>query len=80
MTNPSKLAEPITGFYCGNDNSTKEEVNKILHDFGWTDTFELGDISMSRCTEMLGAAWVPLCGKLGTVDWGFRLVKDLKKK
>ena len=80
MTNSSKLAEPITGFYCGNDNSAKEEVNKILHDFGWTDTFDLGDISMSRYTEMLGAAWVPLYGKLGTMDWGFRLVKELKKK
>ena len=80
MTNPSSLVEPITGFYCGNDNKAKEIVNQILHDFGWTDTQDLGDISMSRYTEMLGAIWVPLYGQLGTMDWGFRLVKDLKKK
>ena len=80
MTNPTKLAEPITGFYCGNDKSAKEVVNGILHDFGWTDTQDLGDISMSRYTEMLGAIWVPLYGQLGTMDWGIKLVKELKKK
>ena len=80
MTNPASLSEPITGFYCGNDDKAKEEVNKILHDFGWTDTFDLGDISMSRYTEMLGAFWVPVYGKLGNMDWGFKLVRNLKKK
>ena len=29
MTNPSELAEPITGFYCGNDEKAKEVVNNI---------------------------------------------------
>lgn len=80
MTDPTKLAEPITGFYCGNDEKSKDVVRGILHDFGWTDTFDMGDISMSRYTEMLGAIWVPLYGKLGTMDWGFKLIKDLKKK
>jgi len=80
MTKPSDLAEPITGFYCGNDNKSKEVVNEILHDFGWTDTLDIGDISMSRYTEMLGAFWVPLYGKLGNMDWGFKLVRELKKK
>ena len=78
MTNPAKLDEPITGFYCGNDKSAKEVVCQILHDFGWTDTQDLGDISMSRYTEMLGAIWVPLYGQLGTMDWGLKLVKNLK--
>jgi len=80
MVNPGKLAEPITGFYCGNDQAAKDAVREILHDFGWTDTFDLGDISMSRYTEMLGSIWVPLYGKLGTMDWGLKLVKELKKK
>ena len=79
MTNPDILAEPITGFYCGSDDKAKEFVNKILHDFGWTDTYDLGDISMSRYTEMLGAFWVPVYGKQGNMNWGFRLVKDMKK-
>ena len=80
MTNPSKLAEPITGFYCGNDKEAKEVVCKILGDFGWTDTFDMGDISMSRYTEMLGAIWVPIYGNLGNMTWGLRLVKDIKNQ
>ena len=80
MTNPSSLAEPITGFYLGNDEKAKEVVNQILHDFGWTETLDIGNISMSRYTEMLGAFWVPLYGKLGNMNWGFRLVHEPKKK
>ncbi len=80
MTNPESLAEPITGFYCGNDDKAKEAVNQILHDFGWKDTFDIGDITMSKYTEMLGAFWVPVYGKVGNMNWGFKLVRDLKKK
>jgi predicted dinucleotide-binding enzyme len=79
MTNPEKLKEPVTGFYCGNDKQAKAEVKEILQDFGWQDTFDLGNISMSRYTEMLGAFWVPVLGQLGTMQWGFRLVRDEEK-
>ena len=48
---------------------------EILHDFGWTDTFDMGDISMSRYTEMLGAFRVPVFGQLNTMHWGFRFVR-----
>ena len=48
---------------------------EILHDFGWTDTFDMGDISMSRYTEMLGAFWFPVFGQLNTMHWGFRFVR-----
>lgn len=78
MTNPGELTEPATGFYCGNDTEAKKAVQKILEDFGWEDTFDMGDISMSRYTEMLGAFWVPLLGQLGTMHWGFRLIRTLK--
>ena len=31
MTNPGQLNEPITGFYCGNDNEAKKIVkNNII--------------------------------------------------
>jgi|P1105metagenome_2_1110788.scaffolds.fasta_scaffold21650_1 hypothetical protein len=75
MTNPNELSEPVTGFYCGNDTIAKDAIREILHDFGWTDTFDMGDISMSRYTEMLGAFWVPVFGQLNTMHWGFRLVR-----
>ena len=79
MTNPGELTEPVTGFYCGNDEKAKEAVRGILRDFGWTDTFDMGDISMSRYTEMLGAFWVPVFGQMKTMHWGFRLVRTVKE-
>nr|AWI67042.1 dehydrogenase [Piromyces sp.] len=79
MTDPEKkLSEPVTSFYCGNDTEAKEAVKKILNDFGWSDTFDMGDISMSRYTEMLGAFWVPVYGQLGSMQWGFKLVRTPK--
>lgn len=78
MTSQENLKEPVTGFYCGNDSEAKEAVKSILHDFGWKDTFDLGDISMSRYTEMFGAFWVPLYNQLGSMEWGFKLVRNEK--
>lgn len=80
MTNQRELPEPATGFYCGNDAEAKKAVKNILEDFGWKDTFDMGDISMSRYTEMLGAFWVPVFGQLGTMQWGFKLVRTVKEE
>lgn len=75
MTHPDEFPEPITGFYCGNDKEAKAEVAKLLADFGWCDTMDLGDISMSRYTEMLGAFWPAALNGTGHMRWGFRLVR-----
>ena len=76
MTNPQELNSPITGFYCGNDAEAKKAVDQLLRDFGWQDTLDLGDISRSRYTEMLGAFWPAALGATGTMHWGFKLVRD----
>lgn len=75
MTAPQQLPEPVTGFYCGNDTEAKAVVADLLKDFGWQDTMDLGDISMSRYTEMLGAFWPAVYGRLGHMNWGFKLVR-----
>ena len=75
MTCPDRLPEPITGFYCGNDADAKTEVAALLKDFGWRDTLDLGDIKMSRYTEMLGAFWPAALNATGNMDWGFKLVR-----
>lgn len=75
MTAPQQLQETITGFYCGNDAEAKTIVAGLLKDFGWQDTMDLGDISMSRYTEMLGAFWPAVYGRLGHMNWGFKLVR-----
>lgn len=75
MTHPNELPEPVTGFYCGNDAEAKTFVCQLLKDFGWQDTMDLGDISMSRYTEMLGAFWPACYNSLGHMKWGFKLVR-----
>ncbi len=42
MTHPGLLPEAPTGFYCGNDKGAKAELAKLLADFGWKDTLDLG--------------------------------------
>lgn len=75
MTAPQQLPELVTGFYCGNDTEAKATVADLLKDFGWQDTIDLGDISMSRYTEMLGAFWPAVYGQFGHMNWGFKLVR-----
>lgn len=75
MTAPRQLPATVTGFYCGNDTDAKTCVAGLLKDFGWQDTMDLGDISMSRYTEMLGAFWPAVYGQLGHMNWGFKLVR-----
>lgn len=75
MTAPQQLPDTVTGFYCGNDAEAKRMVSDLLKDFGWQDTMDLGDISMSRYTEMLGAFWPAVYGRLGHMNWGFKLVR-----
>lgn len=75
MTNPQHLSDDATGFYCGNDAQAKSEVAKLLADFGWVDTMDLGNISMARYTEMLGAFWPAVYGRLKNMDWGFKLIR-----
>lgn len=75
MTAPQQLPEAVTGFYCGNDAEAKTAVAELLKDFGWQDTMDLGDISMSRYTEMLGAFWPAVYGQLKHMNWGFKLVR-----
>ena len=75
MTHSGELPEPITGFYCGNDKEAKAEVAKLLADFGWRDTMDLGDISMPRYTEMLGAFWPAGLNATGNMEWGFKLIR-----
>ena len=53
----------------------KAAADALLRDFGWQDTMDLGDISMARYTEMLGAFWPAVYGALGHMEWAFKLIR-----
>jgi 8-hydroxy-5-deazaflavin:NADPH oxidoreductase len=49
-------------------------VTKLLKSLGWTDIFDLGDITSARGTEMMLPIWLRAFGKLGNVPYNFKIV------
>lgn len=75
MVHPAMLAEPPTMFLSGNDPAAKERVAQLLRSFGWVSLLDLGDIPTARGTEMLLPLWLSASRSLGTLRFGFRLVR-----
>jgi 8-hydroxy-5-deazaflavin:NADPH oxidoreductase len=75
MVNPQQLADGNhTVFVSGNDADAKAKVTELLQSFGWTDIFDLGDITSARGTEMMMPLWLRAFGKLGNVPYNFKIV------
>jgi 8-hydroxy-5-deazaflavin:NADPH oxidoreductase len=75
MVNPKQLSDGNhTVFVSGNDTDAKAKVTELLKSFGWTDIFDLGDITSARGTEMMMPIWLRAFGKLGNVPYNFKIV------
>jgi 8-hydroxy-5-deazaflavin:NADPH oxidoreductase len=75
MVDPKQLADGNhTVFVSGNDADAKAKVTELLQSFGWTDIFDLGDITSARGTEMMMPIWLRAFGKLGNVPYNFKIV------
>jgi 8-hydroxy-5-deazaflavin:NADPH oxidoreductase len=75
MINPQQLADGNhTVFVSGNDADAKAKVTELLQSFGWTDIFDLGDLTSARGTEMMMPLWLRAFGKLGNVPYNFKIV------
>lgn len=75
MVDPKQLADGNhTVFVSGNDVDAKAKVTELLQSFGWTDIFDLGDITSARGTEMMMPLWLRAFGKLGNVPYNFKIV------
>jgi hypothetical protein len=51
-----------------------QKVTELLQSFGWTDIFDLGDITSASGTEMMMPIWLRAFGKLGNVPYDFKIV------
>jgi predicted dinucleotide-binding enzyme len=72
---PSKLANGDHNIFIGGDDpAAKEEVIKLMNQYGWRKIIDLGDIKSARGTEMLLIIWVNLLGTLQTPMFNFRVV------
>jgi predicted dinucleotide-binding enzyme len=76
MFEPNQLAgSKPSMFYCGNDASAKNMIEKILKEFGWEDTLDLGGIECARDLEALTLLWIKISGKRNSYNHAF---KDLR--
>jgi 8-hydroxy-5-deazaflavin:NADPH oxidoreductase len=75
MVNPKFTTGTPTMLLCGNDKNAKEQVEKILKEFGWKDTIDIGDITGARLMEPMCILWVTLGGILGNYNHGFSVLR-----
>jgi len=75
MGHPEKLDGKHTSFVAGNDAADREQVTALLHDFGWQDIVDLGDLTACRAMESLAPMWIRLNAKFGHVWFNFALLR-----
>lgn len=54
MVDPSMKNIPPIQWVAGNHQGAKEQVTLLLHDLGWSEVFDLGDLKLSRLQESIG--------------------------
>lgn len=65
-----------TMFVCGNDPTAKNTVTRMLREwFGWKDVIDLGDITMSRGTEMYLPLWARMYTALQNPMFSIKVVR-----
>jgi len=75
MVNPRGLADDSTIFVAGNDATARQTSASVAADLGWTDVFDLGDLTAARGLEMYLPLWVRIFGQLGRPEFNIKLVR-----
>ena len=75
MINPRGLADDSTIFVAGNDDSARQSAASIAADLGWTDVFDLGDLTAARGLEMYLPLWIRIFGQLGRPQFNIKLIR-----
>jgi predicted dinucleotide-binding enzyme len=75
MTNPGGLRQESTIFVAGNDDAARQTAAGLAADLGWTDVFDLGDLTAARGLEMWMPLWIRLYVRLGHPMFNLKLVR-----
>ena len=75
MVNPRGLGDDSTVFIAGNDAAARQTAAALAADLGWTDVFDLGDLTAARGLEMYLPLWVRIYGQLGRAEFNIKLVR-----
>ena len=75
MVNPRGLRGDSTIFVAGNDPAARATAAALAADLGWTDVFDLGDLTAARGLEMFIPLWVRIYAQLGYAEYNIKLVR-----
>lgn len=75
MINPRGLTNDSTIFVAGNDPAARETAASLAADLGWSDVFDLGDLTAARGLEMYVPLWVRIFAQLGRPEFNIKLVR-----
>jgi len=75
MINPRGLDADSTIFVAGNDAAARQTAASVAADLGWTDIFDLGDLTAARGLEMFIPLWVRIFGQLGRPEFNIKVVR-----
>jgi 8-hydroxy-5-deazaflavin:NADPH oxidoreductase len=75
MGNPRGLADDSTIFVAGNDVTARQTAAALAADLGWTDVFDLGDLTAARGLEMYLPLWVRMRAQLGRAEFNIKVVR-----
>lgn len=74
MVNPKHKGGEM--LICGNDSAAKEQIARILKEFGWRGAIDVGGIDGARWLEAQVPLWVRAGAKLNTHDHIFAVLRD----
>jgi len=75
MFKPTFPGGPPTMFIAGNDQRAKQEVTKILKDFGWGEVIDMGGIEGARYLEPMCMVWMAYANKTGSWGHAFKMLQ-----
>jgi predicted dinucleotide-binding enzyme len=75
MANPRKLSDNSTIFVAGNEAAARQTAASLAADLGWTDVFDLGDLTAARGLEMYLPLWVRMFAQIGSPDFNIKVVR-----
>jgi predicted dinucleotide-binding enzyme len=76
MVDPGHLKGRHQVFIASNDAAAKAEVTALLHDFGWAEIIDLGDLGACRAMEQLIPLWMRLEARLGGPNFNLGVVRE----
>ena len=76
MVDPGHLRGRHQVFIAANDAAAKAEVSALLHDFGWAEIIDLGDLGACRAMEQLIPLWMRLEATLGGPNFNLGVIRE----